>query len=389
MRPSSDLEGALSGTGQNALLLQAIVFAKNATGTGDPRGILNVTGDGISGNIGLPYFDDNGTQVMLGDPGLGYPPNLYPNLTFTSSVVNSTYNASNAFYNGLPLFSDSTLVIGPWSLNQSFSLLSITVAINNNTSRTDILGWLTVLVDCRMLYNIVNSPEGLDTTGQVLIVAPNQPNNLYRVNPKTAPASALGDQEVKFVLPPQNNATLGNRHLDRAYNSTGGPELPFQMKSFPAVLNAYTKDSHAVNNAAAMINSHNEEGKEVSVGYAVPNSAMVDWILVFEQSHHEVTAPITHLRNVLLACESSRIANGPRFMLISYHYRRLWDRWRPSPRDASNCTLFGPSHPSSTRCDSKNGRAIHTTIHTRKSPFTWLSPGIYGSRILRGRCWYR
>ena len=302
-RAATDLDGALTGSGQNALLLQAIVFGKNGTGSGNPNGLLNVTGDGVEGAIALPYFDDNGTQVMLGDEGLGYPSILYPNLTFTSTVVNSTYNDSNAFFDGKPLYSNSTLVLGPWSTNESFSLLSLTVSINNNTSRTDILGWLTVVINARMLYNIVESPEGLDSTGEILLVGPATSDNLYDIPLDTTDLSTLAKTEVMFVLPPQNNATLGNRHLTRAYNSSGGPELPFTMQSYPAVIDAYTKNNHAVNNAGAMISSKNEEGKTVSVGYAIPSSDMVDWVLIFEESHGEVHAPIDHLRNVLLACK--------------------------------------------------------------------------------------
>lgn len=240
VRSAADLDGALTGTGQNALLLQGIIFANSDTGPGNMAGLINVTGDGVLGSIALPYHDANGTQIMLGDDGLGFPPVLYPNFTFTSTVVNSTYNDSSAFFDGKPLYSNSTLVIGPWPVNESFALLSLTVAINNNTSRSDVLGWLTVVLDARMLYAIVDSPEGLEETGQVLLVAPATTNNLYDVPPEGRDSATLGKTEVRFALPPQNNNTLGNRHLTRAYNSTAGSQLPFSMKSYPAVLDAYT-----------------------------------------------------------------------------------------------------------------------------------------------------
>jgi osomolarity two-component system, sensor histidine kinase SLN1 len=48
----------------------------------------------------------------------------------------------------------------------------MTVAVNNNTSRSDILGWLTVVMDVRLLYGIVASPEGLDSSGEALVISP-------------------------------------------------------------------------------------------------------------------------------------------------------------------------------------------------------------------------
>jgi osomolarity two-component system, sensor histidine kinase SLN1 len=93
-----------------------------------------VTGDGLQDLIPLPMQYPNGSTVYFGDPGPGFPPSLYPNLTYTSERINSTYNKSNAFYEGLPLYSDSTLFLGPYQVNDSFAMMSLTVAINNNTS---------------------------------------------------------------------------------------------------------------------------------------------------------------------------------------------------------------------------------------------------------------
>lgn len=126
----TDLQGALAGNGQSALLLQAIIFPKNDTGIGNLHGLLHVTGEGIGGTIPLPYTNPNGSTVFLGDPGLGYPPSLYPNLTFTTTVVNSTYNISNALFEGRPLTPDSTLVLGPFDLNETASLMRLVLSTN-------------------------------------------------------------------------------------------------------------------------------------------------------------------------------------------------------------------------------------------------------------------
>jgi hypothetical protein len=57
-----------------------------------------------------------------------------------------------------------------------------------------------------------------------------------------------------------------------------------------------------INNAGEMISSTNEEGIQVSVGYAQLSTSLVDWVLVFEQSYDEVIGPINHFRDIVFAC---------------------------------------------------------------------------------------
>ncbi|KAI9817186.1 MAG: Histidine kinase [Pycnora praestabilis] len=303
-RADSDLQGALAGGGGSALLLQAIVYSSNGTGIGDPNGLLNVTGDGASGVIALPYEYANGSTVYLGDNGTGYPPELYPNLTYTSTVINSTYNDSIAYFNNNPLYTNTTLFLGPYQVNATFALLSLTTPVINNTSSTDILGYITVVVDGRLIYDVVNSMEGLDNTGVVLLIGPTTQDNKFLRGPSgdilaTEETTSAATQEVQFLLPPSQNATRGLRHGAHAY---GLPNTPFRMQAYPAILDAFTTNNGAVNNAGSLISTKNEENKSVSVGYALPQSPLCDWALLVEQAHSEVIAPINHLRNVLLAC---------------------------------------------------------------------------------------
>ena len=282
-------------------------MSKNGTGVGGPYGLINVTAT-LPAPIKLPATHANGTPVYfgdLGDDGLGFPPNLYPNLTFTSTVVNSTFNRSTAFFNGKQLYENTTLFLGPWLLNETFALASITVPINNNTSHSDVLGWLTVVLSCSTIFDIVNSVEGLGKTGQVLIVAPATLENRLTGTPEYGDNDTLTTREtartelVSFVLPPASNHSRTTRQSSHLY---GNPNTPFQMQQYPAVLDAFTKSNGVDRNAGSKISSTNEDGKTVSVGYALPMSAMVDWALIVEQSHSEVTSPISRLRNILLAC---------------------------------------------------------------------------------------
>jgi osomolarity two-component system, sensor histidine kinase SLN1 len=118
--------------------------------------------------VQLPATYSNGTPVHLGDSGgAGYPLQLYPNLTYT--------HESTAFqvaqYEGKSLNNSSAVLLGPIYLTNT-AIMSLTVSINNNTSRSDILGWLTIIVDAQILYQVVESVVGRGRTGEVVIVAP-------------------------------------------------------------------------------------------------------------------------------------------------------------------------------------------------------------------------
>ena len=305
VRATSDLQSALTGGFSANMLLEAQVFSKNGTGVAGPFGLLNVTSPDIVNSIPLPNISNDGSPVYLGDNGTGYPVELYPNLTFTSTVINSTFNRSNAFWNGEPLYGNSTILLGPWLVNETYGLLSLTVAINNDTSYSDTLGWISIVCSAQSIFALENSLEGLGNSGQILIVAPNTadqklPSSVLVHGTPAVNRTAAESLEVHFVLPPIQNSSRSTRHPTRAYGNM--PNLPFLMKNYPAVLDAYTKKTGSPNNAGSLISTNNEQGVQVSTGYALPMSPMVNWALVVEQSHSEVIAPINHLRNVLVAC---------------------------------------------------------------------------------------
>ncbi|KAI1620423.1 osomolarity two-component system, sensor histidine kinase SLN1 [Exophiala viscosa] len=291
----TDLQGALA---DGSLLVQAVVYPNAYDGNETAvNGLVNVTADGMA-PVKLPYAGPNGSAVYLGDPDVGYPPMLYPNLTYGAPAAGTT--ASTVSYMNRTIDPDKPLYLGPLAINDSYSLLSVTVAMINNTSRSDILGWLTVLVSGSMLYNVQDSPEGLGSTGETLLIGPDTSFNQFKSEIRNATPAEANSREVRFILPPHSNSTLGNRHAARA--SIANATKPFLMSSYPAVVAAWTKKNKDVNNAGAFISTHDEDGTRVSAGYATISDALVDWVLVFEQSHGEVISPIDHLRNVVLIC---------------------------------------------------------------------------------------
>ena len=144
----ADLESALSGGPEMLLMtLQVIIYPFNATEEVNTYGVLNVTALGV--DVPLPY-EQNGRAVKLGDQGLGYPPNLYPNLT--------RHNDQELAYGTMGLNATSALMIGPWQLNASYALMSITLPVVQNNSTANILGYMTVILDCRLIYDVLDSP---------------------------------------------------------------------------------------------------------------------------------------------------------------------------------------------------------------------------------------
>ena len=304
VRAATDLQSALAGSGTSDTLLEAIVVSKNGTGVGGPYGLLNTSAGNTGGNIPLPYLNSNGSTAYLGDNDTGYPLNLYPNLTFTSTVINDTFNQSNTFWNGEPLYANSTIFLGPWLLNSTFGLISITVPVNNDSALVDTLGWITVVASTQSIFAIESALEGLGNTGQILLVAPDTPNqklpsNLRLHDDSKANIAIAKQVDVVFVVPPVQNSSQSTRHATRAF---GKPNPPFPMQNFPAVLDAFTTKTRSFNSAGSLLSTTNEENDHVSTGYALPMSPMVDWALIVEQSYGEVVEPINRLRNVLVAC---------------------------------------------------------------------------------------
>jgi hypothetical protein len=120
------------------------------------------------------------------------------------------------------LYHDSNLIQGPLYLNETTSLISVTVAITNNASRSDVLGWLTVVIDARPLYEIVASPEGLESTGEVLIVGPFINDNLFYQKVRGSSAEQNSDVIMTFILPPYSNDLGRSSCTSRFYHWKSG-----------------------------------------------------------------------------------------------------------------------------------------------------------------------
>lgn len=301
---AADMVAAISG-GQG-LLFQTVVFPKNGTGPAGKDAVLNTTAIPAAG-LALPLTCPNGQQAMLGmntsDCGgesYGYPPALYPNLDFTSTEIQGQV-VQQALYKGETIGPNAKpgLLLGPFNINETLSLFSITLPVINNTSAFDVLGWLTVAMDATLIQQVLQSTEGLGNTGETLLVGPVTEQNIFRqgITYQSNHDDPPKDFLVEYVFP--LNKSYAERHPNHVIGTTNAP---FQASDYPAVYQAITHATGLLDNSGAMVRGRNEAGSHVATGFATPQSPLVNWFVVVEQSRSEVWAPINRLRDILLGC---------------------------------------------------------------------------------------
>ncbi|KAH7326249.1 hypothetical protein B0I35DRAFT_405519 [Stachybotrys elegans] len=301
-----DIQSALStSTRTTSGLLQARLFSRNQTGA-SPDGLLSVTSASVP-DISLPYYHPNGSVVKLGDSGDGYPPELYPNITYVPLGRPNRWRpwvpavAADAF-DGIRIHEDGGLLLGPLVLNETTALLSVTFPIRDNQDGF-ILGYMTILARASSLVDIRDSREGMGSTGVVLIAGPtnrwNRFNDTSSSNSSTPVRIPYEDLSVRYVLPPSMPPGVADRHVHHSDNN-GSSGNTFPLRSYPAALDAFSTPYPTVNNAHAILSTRNEENFRVAVGFARTNTPLLNWIVLVEKQRSESYEPIITLRNILL-----------------------------------------------------------------------------------------
>ncbi|KAJ8062398.1 hypothetical protein OCU04_008939 [Sclerotinia nivalis] len=306
-----DVQSGLASGGLSALL-QVIIFPRNETGS--VNGILNVTANasGVAG-IQLPYNNSNNQPAFLGDADQGYPPSLYPNISYIPTTRSDPNDPGTNFtdvyaFADYPLNKSAALLLGPLQINSTYALVSLTLPIIENSNPDYVIGYMTVVAAATSLIDVVYSREGLENTGIVLIVGTNRRENQFSYAKRPATATYepslhnLTKATVKYVFPPYPLAGQTDRHSVYNSNLTKYGTSNFSEGQYPAILHGFGERNPKVNNASSYITTTNEQGEKVAVGWARPQSDLVDWLLIVEQAHSEAWEPIIRLRNILLAC---------------------------------------------------------------------------------------
>ncbi|KAJ0119346.1 hypothetical protein J7T55_013584 [Diaporthe amygdali] len=305
---TEDFQSALGSGGGN--LYQVKVYSRNTTGPSN--GLFNATGK-TTPRIELPYETSDGNRPFLGDADGGFPPSLYPNITYNDTGVPSTNSPStNTFtayaFSGIQLNQGNGLLLGPLMINETFALISLTIPIRSISQPGFILGYMTVVASGSPLVNVASSREGMGNTGVVLIIGPEAASNQF--DPTLPPSNstytptdrdAFGNTPMKFVLPPIPAPNGARRHDQHSYSS-GSYDRPFRLKDYPVLMTEFSKQVDSVNNASANLWTKNEQNTDVSVGFARPQNTLFTWAVIVEQARSEATAPISTLRTILLGC---------------------------------------------------------------------------------------
>ncbi|KAI0386994.1 putative histidine kinase SlnCl1 [Hypomontagnella monticulosa] len=309
---AADLSSALlSRPGISANLLQARLYSRNETGADRPGGLLSVTGTNVS-EVRLPYKASDGSQAVLGDTPSGYPPSLYPNITYYDSsdpdpaYPNHTAVVARPFPDIRIDSSVDGMVLGPLVINETYALISLTIPIRTNLQDDIILGYMTTVAEATSLINIAASKEGLGDTGSVLLIGPSTGWNRFSkynlpANSSHEAASNFSNVDVNFVLPPRPMPGQADRHTLHNYRS-GNYDEPFKVSQYDAAYRTFTSRTPTVNNASSLLSTSNEQGIIVAVGYARPPTTLVNWTLIVEQDRAEAYIPIDTLQHILLGC---------------------------------------------------------------------------------------
>ncbi|KAI0394307.1 hypothetical protein F5Y17DRAFT_475987 [Xylariaceae sp. FL0594] len=301
-----DLQTALNSGGASNLL-QAKLFSRNQTG--DPNGLASVSAANLP-LIPLPYKAPDGSDVFFGNTTYGYPPPLYPNITYYNTSEPDPFEPGKTFVVARP-FPDiridsgvDGLMLGPLVINESYALISLTLPVRQNSRSDVVLGYMTVVAEATPIIEIVHSPEGLGNTGNVLLIGPATGWNRFSkynlpANSTTNAAANFSNVDVQFVFPPSVELNRPNRHLHHDYDSHNF-DRPFKVTEYNAAYKAFTNRNPAINNASSLLSTTNKEGTPVAVGYARPPTTLVNWTVIIEQSRSEAFIPINTLQHILL-----------------------------------------------------------------------------------------
>lgn len=300
----ADLASALAVSASTGLL-QVRLYSRNETGASN-GGLLNVTAPNVP-EIILPYGDASGNPARLGDNEFGYPPMLYPNITYLdlgylNKIRNNTSAIAAEAFPGVRIYRDGGVLLGPVVLNETAALLSVSIPIRDNND-TFILGYMTTVTLARSLTSIRRSREGLGSSGATLLIGPADPSNRFNDSLPASNATftpnkeQFGNIEVQFVLPPENPGK--DRHNEHQFTNENENKA-WPLHRYPAALNSFTGHYAAPSNASAMLNTRNEQGANVAVGFARTQTPLVNWTVIVEKAKSEAYEPIDTLRNILL-----------------------------------------------------------------------------------------
>ncbi|KAK6339013.1 Histidine kinase [Orbilia brochopaga] len=278
-----DLGTALSS---QRFYVAATLYNSNLT-----EAILNITAKPPQDpNFQDPQNGNNTIQILYDNSGVPQAANWRGHNSLPDLLYPRASNVSETSPERIAMFSEhsiearQSLLLGPVMVNSTYYILSFTVPVHNTTGNGALLGFWTVLLDAKLLVDIVNTTQGMGDTGQTLLVGPNTITNVFEPNDR----EFTDDTEFRYLLPPALTPSL-----------FGTVE---KMGSFQAVKACYLNANES-EDAIAELDTRNAQNQRVSVGFSIIGSAtkFADWALIVEMQNSEIYAPISKIQQLLIA----------------------------------------------------------------------------------------
>lgn len=163
-------------------------------------------------------------------------------------------------------------------------------------------------------------------------------------------------------------------------------DMQFILSTYPTALQVMLQPYVNVNRAISHLSTRNERGANVAVGAVRPQSTLVQWILLVEETHSEAFAPVFRLRKIILACVFGTAGTIILVVPLLTHWavapiRRLRAAAQKSvePDITPHNLAAGPQHVE-FEADDEQGNTIERTVEhmKEKSP-----PSMWVKRVLR------
>ncbi|KAF3098939.1 Histidine kinase [Orbilia oligospora] len=267
-------------------LLQAVLWNRDLNET-----FANVT---CSCALGINGTEPNGTFLAHGFQPVGSGFSWNGHDGFPDSLYPRPYNMTEREDERVETITPATIqqfnftFQGPVMVNETLYLASYTVPIfdqtNNSTRVHPLLGFFTIIVNIQILVDISNRRLGLDETGLMLVVGPDNPTNLWS-GENTSDDKVNGDTMFRFTLPAYEKPDIFG---------VSGP-----MNAWTTVIDTFHNGKG--NPARADLSVRDISDHRFSVGFVLLDVPYLDWGVIIAQDYEEVLAPVIQLRNILLA----------------------------------------------------------------------------------------
>lgn len=243
--------------------------------------------------------------------------------------------------------------------------------------------WYSVIASAESLQSTLVDNNGLDTSASVLLIGPSTADNMFagdaRAATSTSPQTnktALQEARARYVFTPSLVSGFEDRHSE--YRAT---QTTFPLAKYPTVLDALQTPRSTYDNSSSDLDTTNEQGYRVAVGVARPQSTLVDWVLVIEETHTQAFAPVSQLRKIIIACVFGTAGFIAVAVIPLAHYsvtpiRKLKSATEKSIHPSPYHHQYG-DHPET------NGGAVLQTLNAQNEK----QGGIFGafSSIVHGR----